>query len=44
PSSGLNFAAARLAAAHLPKDACLVTVLPDRMDRYFSTELFEPFR
>ena len=44
PSSGLNFAAARLAAAHLPEDARLVTVFPDRMERYFSTELFEPFR
>lgn len=44
PSSGLNFAAARQAAAQLPADACVVTVFPDRMDRYFSTELFGPFR
>ena len=44
PSSGLNYAAARQAAAHLPKDNCVVTVFPDRMDRYFSTELFEPYR
>lgn len=44
PSSGLNFAAARLAAAQLPQDACIVTVFPDRMERYFSTELFEQFR
>lgn len=43
PSSGLNFAAARQAVAQFPDDACVVTVFPDRMDRYFSTELFEPF-
>lgn len=44
PSSGLNFAAARRAAGHLPPDGCVVTVFPDRMDRYFSTELFDPDR
>ena len=44
PSSGLNFAAARLVAAQLPRDACIVTVFPDRMERYFSTELFQQFR
>lgn len=44
PSSGLNFAAARRAAAQLPLDARVVTVFPDRMDRYFSTELFAPYR
>ena len=40
PSSGLNFAAALEAAKQLPPDAIIVTVLPDRMERYFSTELF----
>lgn len=44
PSSGLNYTAARRAAARLPADARIVTVFPDRMERYFSTELFEPFR
>ena len=36
--------AAQEILTQMPQDACLVTVLPDRMDRYFSTELFEPFR
>jgi len=40
PSSGLNFAAALQAAKILPKDAVIVTMLCDRMERYFSTELF----
>ncbi|MBS2040065.1 pyridoxal-phosphate dependent enzyme [bacterium] len=40
PSSGLNFAAALLAAAELGDKAQIVTVFPDRMERYFSTELF----
>jgi cysteine synthase len=40
PSSGLNFRAAELAAEQLPQDARIVTVFPDRMERYFSTELF----
>lgn len=44
PSSGLNYAAAVVAARTLPADSFIVTVFPDRMDRYFSTELFEPFR
>ncbi len=44
PSSGLNFAAARLASERLGKDAQIVTVFPDRMEKYFSTELFGPFR
>jgi cysteine synthase A len=44
PSSGLNFAAAlefrrRCSGAHT-----VVTVFPDRMERYFSTELFAPPR
>jgi cysteine synthase A len=40
PSSGLNFAAALQAASRLPADAVVVTVLCDRMERYFSTDLF----
>lgn len=44
PSSGLNFAAAVQAAQMLPPESYIVTVFPDRMERYFSTELFEPFR
>jgi cysteine synthase A len=39
PSSGLNYAAAVEAAARLGPGAQVVTVLPDRMERYFSTEL-----
>lgn len=41
PSSGLNYGAALEAARRLPAGAVIVTVLPDRMERYFSTELFE---
>ncbi len=44
PSSGLNFRAAILAAERLPRDAAIVTVFPDRMERYFTTELFTPFK
>jgi cysteine synthase A len=40
PSSGLNFAAAVEAAKQLGPDAQIVTVFADRMERYFSTELF----
>lgn len=40
PSSGLNYAAAQIVAKRLGPDARVVTVLPDRMERYFSTELF----
>lgn len=40
PSSGLNFAAALSVADQLGVGATIVTVLPDRMERYFSTELF----
>lgn len=39
PSSGLNFAAALEAARRLGPDAQIVTVFPDRMERYFSTDL-----
>ncbi len=42
PSSGLNVAAAIEAAKELPRDATIATVLPDRMERYFSTPLFRP--
>jgi cysteine synthase A len=41
PSSGLNFRAAIMAAERLGPDAKIVTVFPDRMERYFSTELFQ---
>ncbi len=42
PSSGLNFHAAMLAAETLGP-LHIVTVFPDRMERYFSTDLFQPF-
>ncbi len=41
PSSGLNFLAALEAAAQLGDAARVVTVFPDRMERYFSTALFD---
>lgn len=41
PSSGLNYVAAVAAAGQLGKGATVVTVFPDRMERYFSTELFK---
>lgn len=41
PSSGLNLAAAMHVAAELPSDATVVTVFPDRMERYFSHKVFE---
>ncbi|MGJ7459242.1 PLP-dependent cysteine synthase family protein [Halomonas sp. MA07-2] len=44
PSSGLNLAAAHQAVGYLLHDANVVTVFPDRMDRYFSTELFGPYQ
>lgn len=40
PSSGLNYRAALAAAETMGRDAVVVTVFPDRMERYFSTELF----
>ncbi|MBU6451764.1 MAG: cysteine synthase family protein [Cyanobacteria bacterium REEB67] len=40
PSSGLNFAAAVEALRKLGPSAHVVTIFPDRMERYFSTELF----
>ncbi|RKH15253.1 pyridoxal-phosphate dependent enzyme [Corallococcus praedator] len=42
PSSGLNYAAAVEAAKRLGPQAQVVTVFPDRMERYFSTELILP--
>jgi cysteine synthase A len=41
PSSGLNFAAARVMARRLGPDKTVATVLCDRMERYFSTDLFQ---
>jgi cysteine synthase A len=41
PSSGLNYCAARIAAEST--EGKVVTVFPDRMERYFSTDLFRPF-
>ena len=39
PSSGLNYRAAQIVAQAM-RDAVVVTIFPDRMERYFSTELF----
>ncbi len=44
PSSGLNFAAALEVVAALGSDAQVVTVFPDRMERYFSHKVFEEIR
>ncbi len=41
PSSGLNFAAARAMAKRLGAGKTIATVLCDRMERYFSTDLFD---
>ncbi|MDQ2899528.1 MAG: cysteine synthase family protein [Acidobacteriota bacterium] len=47
PSSGLNYRAAMIASQQLDRqlhpDATIVTVFPDRMERYFTTDLFQPF-
>jgi aspartyl-tRNA(Asn)/glutamyl-tRNA(Gln) amidotransferase subunit B len=43
PSSGLNYRAATIAAKSTGP-ANIVTVFPDRMERYFTTELFRPLR
>lgn len=40
PSSGLNLAAAEKVAKRTP-ESTIVTVFPDRMERYLSTDLFE---
>jgi cysteine synthase A len=39
-SSGANIVAALRAAARLPRDARIVTILCDRAERYYSTRLF----
>jgi len=44
PSSGLNYAAAVAVARECPVGAIIVTVFPDRMERYFTTALFDPYR
>ena len=44
PSSGLNFAAALMVAENLGEHAQVVTVFPDRMERYFSHKVFDGFR
>ena len=44
PSSGLNVAAALQVAGTLGENTWLVTILCDRMERYFSTELFTHWR
>ena len=43
PSSGLNYLAAVEVQRRLGGTAQVVTVFPDRMERYFTTELFKPF-
>jgi cysteine synthase A len=43
-SSGLNYQGALECARQLGGDATIVTVFPDRMERYFSTELFAQWR
>ncbi len=40
PSSGLNYVAAARAVERAGAGSVAVTVFPDRMERYFSTELF----
>ncbi|MFO0841822.1 MAG: cysteine synthase family protein [Gemmataceae bacterium] len=44
PSSGLNFVAASRMARQLGDGARVITVFPDRMERYFTTELFQHAR
>lgn len=45
PSSGLNYRAAQIAAQTIPRGGGqIVTVFPDRMERYFTTDLFAPYR
>ncbi len=44
PSSGLNYRAAVEIARTLGEGAHVVTVFPDRMERYFTTELFAAWR
>ena len=44
PSSGLNLAAAIRVSQSVGADKCIVTVFPDRMERYFSHKVFEGIR
>ncbi len=44
PSSGLNYRAALEIARRLGPGAIVATVFPDRMERYFTTDLFRPYR
>jgi cysteine synthase A len=44
PSSGLNYCAAVAIGKKLGPNSIVVTVFPDRMERYFTTELFAPYR
>jgi cysteine synthase A len=44
PSSGLNFCAALEISKRIGQDGVVITVFPDRMERYFTTELFAPYR
>ncbi|WP_193214112.1 PLP-dependent cysteine synthase family protein [Luteolibacter marinus] len=44
PSSGLNYAAALEAKRRLGGDARVITVFPDRMERYFSHRVFAGLR
>jgi cysteine synthase A len=44
PSSGLNYCAAVEIGKRLGPESIVVTVFPDRMERYFTTELFKPYR
>lgn len=44
PSSGLNFAAALEVAGELGEGSRVVTVFPDRMERYFSHKVFDGYR
>jgi cysteine synthase A len=44
PSSGLNFTAAMAVGRRLGPGSTVVTVFPDRMERYFTTEMFAPYQ
>jgi cysteine synthase A len=44
PSSGLNLAASQEIARELGPEAVIVTVFPDRMERYFSHPVFAALR
>lgn len=44
PSSGLNYCAALEMARRMGAGAIVATVFPDRMERYFTTDLFKPYR